>query len=565
MIRNIFFLCVVAAALSFSSSAKTVVYNVKPVNGDATKAIQTAIEKARKHGGKNQAVIRLQPGEVYNLSRKAATPLLYHVSNTTSVDENPVAVKHIGILIKDIDNIVIDGQGATLRTHGEMTPWVIDGCTDVILTNLNIEAADPSVPEMTVTDVDSKSITARVHSSSSYRLDNGKLYWTGEGWEFTDGIAQIYYPETGVTLRTGSPVVDAVYVEELEPGVLKFNYSRQPEAKPGDVYQMRHSYRTEVAGFINCSQRVKLSDLNLHFMGNFGIVAQTSTNITYSNVNCEPDSTSGRTCAGFADFFQVSGCRGLVDIKNCRFNGSHDDPINVHGTHLRITDWGDGRKLTVTYMHPQTFGFQSFFAGDTVEVVNPKTLLPVATAKVVAAGMIDDYNIELLLDRTLTPQVCEIKNAVVENISWTPTVNITGCRFSATPTRGILITTRRPVLIADNIFDRTPMASILIADDGRSWYESGPATNVTIRDNQFIDCSLPIIQIAPEISEYNGPVHSNILIAGNLYEFSAPRRGSLISVRATDGVTITGNRLVSPSYMPQSVTLEDCLNIVVEE
>ncbi len=43
MIRNIFFLCVVAAALSFSSSAKTVVYNVKPVNGDATKAIQTAI------------------------------------------------------------------------------------------------------------------------------------------------------------------------------------------------------------------------------------------------------------------------------------------------------------------------------------------------------------------------------------------------------------------------------------------------------------------------------------------------------------------------------------------
>lgn len=564
MRRNLF-LSLLFAALSVSVSAKTVVFNVKPVNGDATKLIRSAIDKARKLGGSSQAVIRFQAGAVYNLSRTEATPVLYHVSNTTSVEENPDPVKHIGILLKDMENIVIDGQGATIITHGEMTPWVIDGCRDVTIANLTVTAADPSVPEMTVTATDSLSFTAKVHPTSRYNISNGKLYWQGEGWEFTDGIAQVYYPETGVTLRCGSPVADAIYVEELSPGVLKFNYGRRPSAEPGQTFQMRHSLRTEVAGLINGSERIKLTNLNLNFMGNFGIVAQTSTNITYNDLTCAPAEGSGRTCAGFADFLQVSGCRGLVDIRGCHFSGSHDDPINVHGTHLKVTDWGDGRKLRVRYMHPQTFGFQSFFNGDTIEVVDPRTLLPVATARINAAGIVDDYTLELLLDRTLTAQVQAVDGAVIENISWTPEVRITDCHFSATPTRGILVTTRRPVLIADNYFERIPMASILIADDGRSWYESGPVSDVTIRNNRFVDCSLPVIQVAPEISVYDGPVHRNVRVTGNQFEYTKARRTPLIEVRATDGVTVTGNKLTSPSYMPQSVTLEDCLHVTVEQ
>lgn len=563
--RKQLLMSLLTAVMAMPVSAKTVVYNVKPVSGDATKAIRSAVDKARRNGGRDQTVIRFEPGAVYDISRDKATAMRYHVSNTTSVQENPDPVKHIGILLKDMSNVVIDGQGAVLVTHGEMTPWVIDGCRDVTIANLTVRAADPSVPEMTVTATDSISLTAKVHDSSSYRIASGKLYWQGEGWEFTDGIAQIWYPSTGVTLRTGSPVADAVYVEEIEPGLLKFNLGRRPEARPGDVYQMRHSLRTEVAGLITGSQRVRLTNLNLNFMGNFGIVAQTSSDITYNRLVCAPDSLSGRTCAGFADFLQVSGCRGLVEITGCTFKGSHDDPINVHGTHLRVTNWGDGRKLTVTYMHPQTFGFQSFFKGDTIEVTDPRTLRPLAVARVEAARMIDGYSIELLLDRHLTERVQAVAGAVIENISWTPEVRITGCSFSATPTRGILVTTRRPVLIENNTFERIPMASVLVADDGRSWYESGPVTDLTVRGNRFIDCSLPVISVAPEISLYNGPVHSNLTVTGNHFEYTAPRAGQLISVRATEGVTVTGNTLVCPSYMPLSVTLEDCLQVTVAE
>ena len=537
------FICILAAAVSLSGAAKIVYFDVDRVDGDATAVIRDALERVKGLEMEDTAVINLYPGATYNLSRKSATEIIYHISNTTSADENPLPVKHIGILLNGINNLIIDGHGAKLLTHGEMTPWVIDRCKNITINNLSVDAADPSVPEMTVTDVDSVSFIAKVHDTSDYELRNGQLYWQGVDWEFTDGIAQIYDPVTETTQRCSSPLVKAVEIEESAPGVLKFRFNSMPQVKVGQTYQMRHSLRTEVAGLITESEDITLSNLKLRFMGNFGIVAQASKDINYHNLDCAPDPESGRTCAGFADFLQVSGCKGLVDIRNCQFSGSQDDPINVHGTHLKVIDWGDGSCLTVRYMHPQTFGFQSFFEGDTIEVVNPNTLLPVTTAVVTEAMMIDDYNIGLRLDRKLSPDEMTVTNAVVENVSYTPEVRITGCGFKTTPTRGILVTTRRPVLIANNVFYRTPMAAILVVDDARSWYESGPVKCLTICDNVFIDCSLPIIQIAPEISEYCGDVHSNITIARNKFEFEQPPVGNIYSIKATDNIIIENNSL----------------------
>ncbi len=532
---------ILALSLALTVSAGEVVINVMPVDGDATETIRIAIEEARQSDGAHKVVIRFDPGHVYNLSREAASKCLYHVSNTTSEEENPSPVKHIGVWLRGLSNIEIDGQGATLLTHGEMTTWVIDDCRNIAISNLTVDAADPSVPEMTVTEVDSHSLTARVHASSNYELRDGKLYWKGQRWEFTGGIAQIYDHETATTRRCVSPLTVATHIEEISPGILKFHLKRKPDVRIGQTYQMRHSLRTEVAGLIVGSDNVKLSNLNLNFMGNFGIVAQNASNLTYHNIMCAPDSLSGRTCAGFADFIQISGCCGKVDISGCRFNGSQDDPINIHGTHLKVTDWGDGSRVVVKYMHPQTFGFQSFFKGDSIEIVNPDNLLPVADAIVVGASMIDERNIELLLDRQLAPDVCVMSAAVVENISRTPEVRIADCSFSATPTRAILVSTRRKVLIENNLFERIPMASILIADDGKSWYESGRVTDVTIRSNRFVDCSVPVIKIAPEISEYAGPVHRNIKIEDNVFEFCDSPEGDLIYVRASEDVRVKDN------------------------
>lgn len=532
------------------AGARTVIEVPVPA-GDATAALAQAIGKASQAG--DGAEIHLGRGE-FHFHADHAAKLPYRVSNTASEAEHGTAVKHVGMLLKGLRNVMLRGSGkeTLIVTHGEMTPWVIDSCTDVKLCNLVIDAADPSVAEMTVTSIDGHVMTARPHSQSAYVLRDGKLYWRGEGWEFTDGVAQLHNPAGGQSLRCESPIAEATAVEALPDGELRLTFGgKAPEASVGDTYQMRHSIRSEVAGLINASHNITLSDIEFGFMGNFGVVAQMSTNLTYRKLRCAPREATGRTNAGFADFLQVSSCGGRVVIDSCEFAGSHDDPINIHGTHQLVTASGDST-LIVRYMHPQTFGFKGFNSGDTIAVTDPRTLLTECTAVVSHAVMTDPYTTLLTLDR---PADHSMKGMVIENLTMTPAVRITGCSFTLTPTRGVLVTTRRPVVIEGCRFVKCPMAAILIADDGRSWYESGAVRDVTITGNRFIDCSQPVISIAPEADPVDGRyVHSNIRITGNEFVSDEP---TVISALSVDGLHVSGNRVTDRTGASQELKV-DC-------
>lgn len=542
---------------------------------DHSSLLRSSVKKASRWQAAHpddSVVVRLRTGAVYNISRTAAEVLPYYVSNTTSDEENPGnPYKHVGILLKDLNNFTLDGNGATLLTHGEMTAWVVDACRNLTICSLTVDADDPTVPEMTVVEVDDTSFVAQTNPRTAYTIRDGALYWQGHGWEFGRGIAQYFSPTDSVTMRCRSPLVEAASVEELAPGRLRFVFGKRPKVEEGTSFQMRHSFRTEVAGLITGSTGVTLCDLNLRFMGNFGIVAQTSADITYSGLICAPDTeASGRHNTGFADFLQVSGCRGDVIIDGCTFAGAHDDPINIHGTHLAVKGWKNkGRTVELRYMHPQTFGFQSFFAGDTIAFVDPHTLLELARAVVTDAVMVTPHDIDVTLEGAY-PEVGETEDVIVENISWCPSVRITNNSFTLTPTRAILVTTRRPVVISGNRFVRIPMASILVADDGRSWYESGPVHNLTISDNDFIDCSAPQILIAPENDIDDGAVHGNITVDSNRFIFSSGKTPfgaarAEIKARSVDDLTLRNNRVDASENTPRQLILDNCRNVIVDD
>lgn len=556
MFRSVIFVAGILFGLHASGKVVLTVAEPDP-SADMTKAIQQVIDSAARFSGHDEVEIRFAPG-VYNISRREATCRRQHISNTTSRDENPDAVKHYGLYLHELSDVTVDGAGATLLTHGEMTSVAIDCCANITLKNLTIDAADPSVTEMTVVSRDDTTLVCNVSESSSYRIaSDGRLYWTGTDWEFTGGIAQLY---DGVnTWRCPSPTDRYLYAEG-RGRTLAFHYRQGdvPQCSPGQVYQMRHSYRTEVATFINRSSDVALCDVTYRFLGNFGIVGQFSRNLTLDHVVCAPASGSGRTCAGFADFVQMSGCSGLVRIAGCDFAGAHDDPINIHGTHLKVTG-RDGRWLSVRYMHGQTYGFDPFAVGDDIAAVDANTLRPVVSAIVEEVLQMDDYEYRLRLDRDITSVISDIDAVVVQNLTAEPEVEITGCRFTLTPTRGLLLTTGRKTVIADNEFIRIPMSAILIADDGNSWYESGPVRDVTITRNRFVDCVSPVISISPENRIYDGPVHSGITISDNEFVFSATgSRPVLVSAKATDRLTVKSNKVNCPCDI---LSAEDCTNV----
>lgn len=537
------------------------VIKVNPENGDMTKKIQAAIEKARSYNGK-AVVIELQNAD-YNIHRESSSQILYHISNTASEKENPDQTKHIGLWLKGLKNVTIDGKGAHLVTHGEMTGFVIDQCENITLRNFTVTAADPTVPELTVTEVGERHMTVRIHPRSRYQIKEGKFSFVGDNWSLSDGIAQSYDPEKDITWRSWSPLNGLRKAIELEPNLLRFVYDKAPQARPGLTFQMRDGIRDQACGLIQFSKNITLENLHLAFLGNFGLVGQMSENITYRNMAFEPEAGSGRTCAGFADFVQMSGCKGKITIENSRFSGAHDDPINIHGTHLAVTEFLSPNQIVVRYMHHQTYGFQSFLPGNTIEFIDPHSLMSLSSAKVKKAEMKSEREIIITLDK---PAISEIKNTeglVVENVTYTPEVVIRGNYFSRIPSRGVLVSTRRKVIIEDNTFFRMQMSGILIADDARSWFESGMARDVTICNNDFIECGGPVIFIAPENDRNEGYVHRNITIANNRFRLTGT---DAISAKSVDGLKITDNLFLTPkaSTTEELIKTRECKDVTIE-
>ena len=530
---------------------------------DATHLLQRAIDEAARLGGK-PAVIRLATAQ-YDISRAEATARLFHVSNTTTVKENPDPTKHIGLHFKGMKNVTLDGNGARLLTHGEMTSFLIDGCENITLKNFTLDADDPSLAEATVVEVGEGYAILRTARDTRYEITpEGQLFWTGHGWRFTGGIAQVYDPADNSSLRTASPMDHLLKAAELRPGLLWMQYAKKPNMKVGTTYQMRHSYRTEVCGCISRSKNVTLRDIDFNFLGNFGIVGQFSENLTYDHIRCAPAYESDRTGAGFADFVQMSGCKGLVKITNSHFEGAHDDPINVHGTHLKVTEWRGKRQAVVRFMHGQTFGFDPFVKGDDVEFVSAHSLLALQALKVTASQQLDDYEWLLTFNRDVDSKVLAEDNVAIENVTWTPSVEIRNNYFARIPTRGILVSTRRPVVIEQNVFFRMPMAAILISDDARSWYESGPAHDVTIRHNKFVECSSPVLLLWPENDRYDGPVHKNITVANNAFSFMDAANPVIIKARAVDGLKVSANRYDTSAPLESLFQLKDCENAQIK-
>jgi hypothetical protein len=241
-------------------------------------------------------------------------------------------------------------------------------------------------------------------------------------------------------------------------------------------------------------------------------------------LDCTPK--EGRTVASNADFYHFSGCKGKITIDGCIARGAHDDFVNVHGTHLQAEELDERtNSVTVKFMHPQSWGFEAFFKGDTIEFIKWDTLLPYGRAKVLNAERLDDTRIKLRLKGKLP--IVMVGKDVVENVTWTARLHIKNCAFGPSMGRGILCTTRKTVRIENNVFYKTGGSVLTIEDDCNNWFESGYTKKVIFRKNTIVDggCGveenspMPVIAVSPKVySSKDGIyVHKKIVVKKNRF------------------------------------------------
>lgn len=533
---------------------------------NASTAVQKTIDACKAKGD----AVLLLPGGRIDIWPERATRRELYISNSTEDDDLP-KVKNIAFLFEDCKNITLDGNNTLVVLHGKMVSFAILNSSNIKIRNIRFDYERPTMSELTIKAVTDKSLEAEIHPDSKYVIENGRIGFYDEGWKTRSHHTIVFEPGTNsFHYSSFKPFLESRAVQ-LDSFRVRFdgNFSGN-KFHPGDVLTVRDPYRDNCGAFIHLSKNIQLEDVKMHYMHGLGIVSQFSENISLLRVIVAPRENSGRIIASFADCFHFSGCRGLVKIDSCFTSGSHDDPVNVHGTHLQITTV-DAGKITVRFMHHQTYGFNAFFAGDSIAFVDPKTLMPLGTAKLKTAKLINKREMEIEVNGTMPSFV----NAglCIENLTWTPEVIIQNSRFERTPARGLLVTTRRKVVIQNNIFYRTGMYPVLIADDATSWFESGAVQDVTIRNNLFEECGYNsgsgAIQIAPENHELQPGkmVHRNIRIINNTFKMT---NQAVVSARSTDRLVFTGNKIVYTDLLKGridiiAIDLTACTNVIIEK
>ena len=451
-----------------------------------------------------------------------------------------------------------------------MTPFLFDECENITLENLTIDYARPTMSEFTILKQTAPAeYLIKIADFSLFDIKNNRIIWHGEKnkngdyyWQidYRDDmtIAMRYDPNTEYVQMMGAngdnrfpSIPEFEKIDDLGDGLLKVKL-KDPNAffPVGCTVQTRNTVRDQIGGaFVNC-KNVVCKGLTIRAMHGLGLLAQLCENVTFDGLNINP--AKGRTVASNADFFQASNCKGEVVIKNCVCSFGHDDFVNVHGTHLKVLEKNaENNRIKVTFVELHSRGFCPFKAGDEIDFINRLTLLPYGSAVIKNVTQISDLEFLLSLDRLPEVNVGD----VIENATNTPALTVENNKFGPSTGRGVLCTTRKKIVIKNNVFYKTGGNALCVEDDCNFWFESGYVTDLTFENNKIIDCAygslgkggVPVISVNPQVIKKDESiyVHKNITIKNNEF-LRLPEESYRIEVKNTLNLAVENNSSDKP-------------------
>jgi hypothetical protein len=533
------------------------------------------VQKALEHCKTNGISTLTFPKGRYDFWPSHCIEKDYFESNTN--DNNP---KRLAIFIEHFEGLTVDGNGSDFVFHDRMQPFTVDNSSNIVIKNLTIDWDIPLTAQATVLQTTDSYIDLQINAyESPYIIENDRLVFVGEGcksaWGGTmefDRDKRIVVPQTGDhgCIRSDG----GLRAEELSKGTVRLSgkYNRTPAA--GNLLVLRHSERDHAGIFIVDSKNVGLENIDVYHCGGLGILAQYSENLLFTNVNNIPNEKKGRILAGHDDGFQISNCKGDVTVKNCIFHALMDDPINVHGTSVRIIERVDDYTLHCRFMHHQSSGMTWARVGESVGFINNQNMQTIAhgTVKSYSRKTKDDF--EVVFTQPIPKQVTP--DYALENLTWTCNFSVTDSYFKSCRARGLLVSTPGKVVISNNVFESSGSA-ILIAGDANGWFESGAVNDVTITRNTFKSPCMTsmyqfcegIISVFPIIPQKSAATffHRNIVITNNVFElYDYP----ILYALSVDGIDFSNNKLIrSHDFEPfhgrkDGLTFEYCKRVTVK-
>ncbi len=527
---------------------------------DATPVIYKALEKCQEIGAKKLII----PKGKYHFYRDKAYEKYCAISN------NDNGLKRIAFPLIGFQDFEIDGQGSEFIFHGHMVPFVIENSKNLTLHNFSIDWDKQFhlQAEVVAVNAGSNSFDIKISEENDYEVIGDELMF------YSNGILQNmqhnlwFDPKTKATvykvdeykIKTWDPKQREYYTaKDMGNRIVRITHTVAKLPEIGWTFivkgkQPKDRVRLSPAISVYKSFNLDFFDINIYHAGGMGLIGERSGDISLDNFNVLLPPDSKRLVSTTADATHFVNCKGVIKMANCTFENMLDDATNIHGVYAKIFDIPDEQTIGAKISHFQQKGFDFAQPGDTLLFVDSETLSGYQQARVANVKVYNEEYMEIRLDRDVS-DIAKSGDGI-ENISWSASAHVTKCTVRRNRARSMLFSTRGKVLVEDNYFS-SMMAAIGTAGGLGYWCESGPAEDITIRNNTFVDCctgneNQSVIYIKPKRKLNDQQIdyyHKNITIEGN--EIRTFDR-SIVSAFSIDGLTIKNNKIInSKTYPPR--------------
>lgn len=538
-----------------------------------TSAVIKALADIKAAG---EAATLIFPEGTYHFYKEDSEKRIFHTSNT---DSKRFPEKRIAFLMENMENLTVDGCGSTFIVHGDMMFLGVIRCKNMSFRNFLWDYPSPETVEMRTVAVGKNYADFSIPSTQRWRIKGrnmiwydqsnktGEIYWERKNLQHSSVICHLDLNNHSL-LRAGlaeSPFVfGRTKIKRLNDTTVRIKYlGKMPKCiKEGMVFVLCPNKDRKTAGaFYWESEEIFAENIQPLYLNGFSWLVQMCKDVTFRKCRFVPKRNSEKFITSFADSLHVAGAKGTVRVEDCDFSHDLDDPINIHGSFMRVESLKDAHTAKLIYCHEQQGGFNqfstgdkvAFFARDDLSCVENEKLYTVRSATDPINGdlMTSEVTFEEELPAFLGDKIQGEGKYVAENVSYTPDVVIKGCRFSYVPTRGILCTTRGKVLIENNEFFGMAMAGVYISNDSDAWYESGPVRDMTIRGNTFYifktvgnkiknkgGIFVEPITKGRALPDWRNPIHKNITVDSNMFYME---HENVIYAQSVENLTVINN------------------------
>ncbi len=399
------------------------------------------------------------------------------------------------------EGLTLDGDGSTLIAYydpcehyaASSDVFRIEGCKGLTLRNFVIDTSAPANIALTVTEVNLEAKFYRGKVDDAYKMCGRERFMVhyiadahgsfGHGHSIHDDRPLTVADEI-IHMTTELGCETEYYGGNEFKFLLPRGEGFLRHLKVGDRVCVRHTVYGLNTFLLRDSDDTLIEDIDVCSAPGMGIlVLPRCMNLTLRRVRFKKHEGSPQLMSGNCDGIHMTGLGGHFEMLDCSFDGLGDDALNVHSTAGTITTV-KGDELCVNYTKKYPDGLLSprfCKAGDRIRVWDGENCTRLGEFTV------DSYSGALMRIRELDGEVRE--GAILQNLAFTPTVEIAHCTVKNSRSRGFIVQAG-DTDIHDNRFEGISGEGVKVGTVFKFYMETGINGDFRVRRNKFVRCAM---------------------------------------------------------------------------